>query len=243
LDAKITQKKTELEKLVEEKVKGVIIRSRARWYEHGEKPTKHIFYLEKRNYNRKCINKLISSAGKEVTEPKEILAEESKFFKKLYTSQHINVAEEKIYYFLQENTILSETDKMSMEGPVTDYEVVNVIKSMANNKSPGSDGLPVEFYKIFWKDIKVDLMNAILEAYELGELPILQKHGVLTLLPKKKDPFYLKNWRPLSLLKEKTSMMISVYTGKSVISVNSEGLSLYHTCTVKARFDQKNVLH
>ena len=28
-----------------------------------------------------------------------------------------------------------------------------VLKNMKNNKTPGTDGFPVEFYKFFWNDI------------------------------------------------------------------------------------------
>jgi hypothetical protein len=37
---------------------------------------------------------------------------------------------------------------------ISEKECVKTIKSMQNGKSPGIDGLPVEFYKIFWKNIK-----------------------------------------------------------------------------------------
>ena len=33
---------------------------------------------------------------------------------------------------------------------VTDVECLESLKTMASNKSPGTDGLPAEFYKVFW---------------------------------------------------------------------------------------------
>jgi len=36
-----------------EKAKSLMLRSKTRWTEKGEKPTKYFFNLEKRNYNRK----------------------------------------------------------------------------------------------------------------------------------------------------------------------------------------------
>ena len=50
-----------LEKFYDEKVKGLIIRSRARWHEHGEKSSKYFLSLEKRNHIRKHIRKLCLS--------------------------------------------------------------------------------------------------------------------------------------------------------------------------------------
>ena len=71
---------------------------------------------------------------------------------------------------------------------------------MKSNKSPGSDGLPVEFNITFWNDIKTILVNALNAAYHLGELSPTQKRGILTLLYKKGDKDALTNWRPISLL-------------------------------------------
>ena len=36
---------------------------------------------------------------------------------------------------------------------------------MEAKKSPWSDGLPAEFYKVFWKDIKRPLLNALNYTY------------------------------------------------------------------------------
>ena len=58
---KLHEKRKDLEKLIEYKSKGILIRSKARWYmnyEEGEKNTKYFLNLEKRNYSNKTISKL-----------------------------------------------------------------------------------------------------------------------------------------------------------------------------------------
>ena len=50
--------KTELQRIYEAKGKGAILRSKVRWVEQGEKPTKYFFNLEKRNFNRKVITEI-----------------------------------------------------------------------------------------------------------------------------------------------------------------------------------------
>lgn len=72
---------------------------------------------------------------------------------------------------------------------------------MENNKSPGSDGLSVEFYNIFWKSIKTFYLDSINYSYQTGHLTTLQKQGIISLIPKpNKDLLHLSNWRPISLL-------------------------------------------
>ena len=46
----LNEAKEILESYYEEKTRGVIIRARARWHEHGERSTKHFLNLEKRNH-------------------------------------------------------------------------------------------------------------------------------------------------------------------------------------------------
>lgn len=55
---------------------------------------------------------------------------------------------------------------------------------MKNSKSPGSDGLTAEFYKLQWNDIKQYYIESINYSYENGYLTELQKQGIITLLPK-----------------------------------------------------------
>ena len=72
-----------------EKTRGAIIRSRGRWYEHGEKNSKYFLNLEKLNYWRKHISSLINHNGIRINDPKEILNEERNFFKELYSSRNV----------------------------------------------------------------------------------------------------------------------------------------------------------
>ena len=70
------------EKLYEEKVEGIIVRSRVRWHEHGEKNSKYFFNLEKRNHIKKHIQKLRLS-GVITTDPFEVLDAVKTFYENL----------------------------------------------------------------------------------------------------------------------------------------------------------------
>ena len=98
------------------------------------------------------------------------------------------------------NSLDAEEQKLC-EGKLTKKECLEVLKSMVSDKSPGTDGLPVEFYKVFWNNISGPLIEALNHAYKNGELPITQRRGVIRLIPKKDaDPHLIKNWRPITLL-------------------------------------------
>ena len=87
------------------------------------------------------------------------------------------------------------------DGLLTEHELATALKDMKNKKSPGSDGLTTEFYKLFWNNIKQFYINSINYSYQNGELTELQKQSVISLIPKSgKDTSFLENWRPISLL-------------------------------------------
>ena len=72
---------------------------------------------------------------------------------------------------------------------------------MGNGKSPGNDGLPSEFYKTFWSDISEPLLKALNYGFEIGQLSVSQRRGIIKLIPKKSEElYYIRNWRPLTLL-------------------------------------------
>ena len=73
---------------------------------------------------------------------------------------------------------------------------------MDHEKTPaGSDGLPAEFYKTFWKELPSLLINALNFAYDTGTLSITQRRIIIELIPKKdSEPHFIKNWRLLPRL-------------------------------------------
>jgi hypothetical protein len=73
-------------------------------------------------------------------------------------------------------------------------------RSNGQNKSPGSDGLPAEFYQDFFPYFGPWFIN-IANAQLAKSLAPSQRLGIITLLPKKdSDKSLLGNWRPVSLL-------------------------------------------
>lgn len=59
---------------------GIIIRSKATWYEQGEKSTKYFLNLERRNKTKTHVRKLNNDDGTETTDPNEILRKIKCFF-------------------------------------------------------------------------------------------------------------------------------------------------------------------
>jgi hypothetical protein len=203
--AESNQVKQEIDDYNAEKTRGAMIRSKADWVEHGEKNNSFFLRLENRNNDIKNITTLLNDEDEIINKQDDILKEELKFYKSLYT-QHPRpierVREETKELFINnEIPKLTEDEKASCELVLTIDEIAKAVKNLKNEKTPGMDGFPVEFYKFFWKDVGPLVFDSLAGSINKGEMSIDQKRGVINLIPKKdKDVRRLKNWRPISLL-------------------------------------------
>ena len=91
-----------------------------------------------------------------------------------------------LIFFQQENeTFLTPDDQQVCDGLLTKAECEEALKSINADKTPGTDGLPVEFYRAFWDDISTHLLSALNFAYESGCLSILKEGISLNLFQKR----------------------------------------------------------
>jgi hypothetical protein len=187
------------------RIRGIMARAKARWIGEGEQNSHYFASLEKRNFQNKVI-KVIQTNDKLITQPQEILEEEKSYYTKLYSEVPVDINDQENaeqVFFPDDSDIpkLSHEEKDEIDADIELCDLEHAIKGMKNGKSPGNDGYPAEFYKIFWHDIKDILLASFKQSFNDGHLSVSQKQGVLTLLPKKgKDSRLLKNWRPISLL-------------------------------------------
>ena len=189
--------RTELEELVMEKTKGIMFRSKAKWYEEGERNTKYFFSLEKAKYNAKTCYRILNEEQQEIEDPYQILEYQRNFYEKLYDR------DEDVSFNLKNNygiTVPSNI-KHDQDQPITQEEIQAAIKTMNNNKTPGSDGIPVDFYKVFWNQLRQPFTDMAQHAFNTKILHQSAREGILNLIPKAgKDTRIIKNLRPITLL-------------------------------------------
>ena len=126
------------------------------------------------------------------------------------------------------------------EGHITENELLDALKSMDNNKSPGNDGLTKEFYVLFWSDIKKTFLASVREAFLKENLSASQLQAVINLIEKRdRDKRFIKNWRPISLLNTDTKL-ISKALAARVKQVLPSLVSFNQTAYVANRFIGQN---
>jgi hypothetical protein len=74
-------------KLREDKIRGIIMRTKAKWNVERERSSKYFCNLKKRHFTEKAIPKLILDNGFEITNQDDILTQQHIFYEALYTSK------------------------------------------------------------------------------------------------------------------------------------------------------------
>uniref|UniRef100_A0A8C5Q5Y4 Reverse transcriptase domain-containing protein n=1 Tax=Leptobrachium leishanense TaxID=445787 RepID=A0A8C5Q5Y4_9ANUR len=96
--------------------------------------------------------------------------------------------------------ISSQTSEL-LDRPLTADELALALKTSKTGKSPGPDGLPVRYYKIYTAILSPHLLTAYNDLAEGQPLPTQSLCANITILPKEgKDTDLCSSYRPISLL-------------------------------------------
>ena len=192
---------TEYDSMYDYITQGTIIRSRATWYEFGERNNKYFLNLENSNKKKSTVRKVFNREGKLTTDPKQIMNELEVFYSDLYDGSKCADMGSFSSFLSDLNEIpsLVEEKKNVCEGKLGHGECYNALQTFQKHKSPGNDDLTIEFYLVFWPVFGSLLVESLNYAFEYGELSNSQKQPVITLVEMKgKDKRQIKNWRPIS---------------------------------------------
>ena len=110
-------------------------RSKAQWYEFGEKNNKYFYNLEKINHKKKHITLLTKEDGNIVLEPKQILEEEERFFKEIYQSKNVCPESANLEHFFDGLNTLKQEEADTCERLLTLEECTNVWFSVIRESS------------------------------------------------------------------------------------------------------------
>ena len=104
------------------------------------------------------------------------------FYERLYSDRQLEDCE--ILDLAEDIPTLTVQEKTSLEGEITLDEASVALKNMKNNKSPGSDGFTVEFFKFFWRHLGAFVVKSLNNGFRKGELSSTQKEGIIICIPK-----------------------------------------------------------
>lgn len=190
-----------LDTFLTNQVTETLIKTRATYYELGDKASKLLAHKLRQQTSSQQIPKIRTSAGISL-DPKVINEEFRNFYQALYTSESTADIADLDAFFNTLSVPLVNNDLVSkLEQPITLEELSAAVKSLQSGKSPGPDGYAVEFYKKFFPQIAQILLDMYNEAFINGNLPLtLTQASISLILKKNKDPLDCASYRPISLL-------------------------------------------
>ena len=122
-----------------------------------------------------------------ITSQTEVENEIYSFYNNLFECKDNFIEIESVEEFLgttnsEKMPMVNNHEKASMEGKISLLEMTNYLKKSKNNVAPGSSGFTNEFYKFFWRDLKIFVINAVDFAFENHRLAASQKLGIISII-------------------------------------------------------------
>ncbi|KAL3686361.1 hypothetical protein R1sor_008935 [Riccia sorocarpa] len=177
-------------------------RSRSKWAEQGEAPTRYYFQLAKAKFARETITSLEAPDGTIKDEPRDIQRIIKTHYEELFREESTSEAalqdRRAALQLLQQR--ISEQQKNELEEEPLTAEVEANIAGMQDEKAPGIDGLTVEVVRKLWWKVKNNCMAMVITFWRKKEISERDTRGVIKLLPKSENRKLIKNWRPITLM-------------------------------------------
>ena len=125
--------KMEYDSIYEQIAKGAIIRSKATWYEKGEKSNKFFLNLETHKKAKSSVRKVFDDNGVLITDPKKILQEIPNCYSNLCKRDPLSPSEDSLNSVINNSEMpeLSDNDVQICEGKLTAEECYKVTSHQA----------------------------------------------------------------------------------------------------------------
>ncbi|CAM2100298.1 unnamed protein product [Caretta caretta] len=131
----------------------------------------HFSYaLEKRRGAKKHVTCLLAEDGTPLTDLVEMCGRARTFYASLFSPDLTNPNTCRVLW--EDLPTVSTGDQDWLELPLTLAEFLEALRCMPTNKSPGMDGLTVEFYRVFWDILGPDLVTVWAKSLQSRVLPL-----------------------------------------------------------------------
>jgi len=194
--------KENLSKMEEIEADIVSTRRKKRWLQESNRSSKYMFRFIDKERGGSTIGTVKGRNDESIKDKKEVRETIAQFYEELFSSDQTSTRCQQEFFEDNDEYIprLSESTAKDLEAPINVNEVREGISMLGGDKSPGSDGIVIEFYKEF-EDVMGDILLIVFQAMEeTASASITLREAIIMLIYKKGDPEDIKNWRPISLM-------------------------------------------
>ncbi|XP_041429991.1 protein max isoform X1 [Xenopus laevis] len=163
-----------------------------------------------------AIPRIVTAEGAEHQNPDQILEDFACFYSELYRSK-ASFSQEALGGYLDGISFpkLSRNDSETLNQTITSEEVLEAIAAFPSGKSPGPDGLPMEWYKAHGDLIAPQLTSLFNDIVQGAPLPITSKLATVVLILKEgKPPENCGSYRPISLLNSDIKILAKILANR-----------------------------
>lgn len=200
-DWQFTMKKLSLHRV--DTIHKSMLDSAQRIFEHGNKNGRMLVWLAKGQFAMMYISGVTDVTGELLRSPSVLLLSINhrflRYYRQLYSSR-VAYTTNDLYTYLDRIAFprLDSTDRNSLEQDISLEEVQLAMTQLKPGKTPGTDGLPTEFYPQH-----LELLTSLFhQFFSKGKLPDSMLEAVVVLVPKpRRNPEECSSYRPISLLK------------------------------------------
>ena len=180
------------------KPKGVAIRSRAKWLQMEDRCLKEFFRTVRPINTQATIRDFKDRRGQCFIKMGDLERITKYFYKELYA--HKDISEGTLVRVMEEvPATFTNSMTEALSEKITEKELQGAVNSMAKEKTPGHDDIPVEFFQKKWYTLGKDLHLMVKKNIEEKKLHKEVTKGLIFLIPKEGDAKDLNYWRPIAL--------------------------------------------
>lgn len=193
--------RTKYNELSAKKAAASLMMLRQNYYDQGEKAGKLLAWRIKQKQSERTINCIEDNCGNITVDPVKINDTFKCFFENLYSSEYADNSTQKEFLDSLSIPTISEETQMFLDRDIIEEEIIEAIDNLTAGRTPGPDGLNVDFYKKFKRKLARPILDMFKESFTNGMLPESLRHALITLIPKpNKINTKCDSFRPISLL-------------------------------------------
>lgn len=195
-------------------------KSKVVWINHRDSNSKFFHAQLKARQARNSIVSIWNDQGVQLIEPTQVQKEFTNFFQRLLGTTAHEVSCLNTYY-AKDGPCLNREKQQALIQLVPKMEVLQALRDLPNDKSPGIDGFTAEFFKEFWGMIGEKVTQAILQFFDNEKLLKEINCNTITLVPKVSNPTYVREYRYIACCTTMYKIIAKILTVRLKIVADS----------------------
>jgi len=215
--------------------------SSSSWLRYGDTCSKAFFDFHRIGKKKTLLRELETEEGI-IRGQSDLALYVFGFYAKLYTSDATapgtREAQEECWKSVPVKVSLAMNERLIQDLSLKD--ITEAIRALPKGRTPGHDGISMEFFQEFETEIAPTLLHACSAMLRTGATSPFINKGIITLIPKSGDRAKLNNWRPITLLGTLYKILAKTLASRLRMEL-TEIIRSNQTCFVEGRSILDNV--